>query len=172
MNAEDHDTSPAGSGWLAAGIVTGLLLFGAVLAVFVLVGTTGRSSHQAGQPPLAEPAPAALLPDRPGLVNVQVGDLWVKTSSRRVPPGPTTFSVENVGGAFHDLMIERVPIEMKNATTPVEEAAEGGVEGLSPGARKTMRVDLRPGRYELFCSVPSHFAGGAHALIDVADAPA
>lgn len=164
---DDTHTTSSRPSWLVAAVALAAVAASALVVGLLYLAASGRVGHEAGSSPDREASAPTLPVGRPGLVNVQVGDLWVETSTATLRPGPTTFSVENVGAATHDLMIERVPIKMERPGVPMEMAAEGGVESLMPGMTKTMRVRLRPGRYELFCSVPSHFQGGQHGQIDV-----
>ena len=164
---DDPHTTSSRPSWRAAGVALAAVAASALVIGLFYLAASGRVGHEAGLS-LERQEPSPTLPaGGSGLVNVQVGDLWVETSTATVRPGPTTFRVENVGATTHDLMIERVPIKMERPGVPMEMAAEGGVESLMPGMTKRMRVRLRPGRYELFCSVPSHFQGGQHGEIAV-----
>ena len=164
---DDTHTTSARPTRLAAAVALAAVAASALVVGLFYLAASGRVGHETGSSPDREGPAPALPAGRPGLVNVQVGDLWLETSTATVRPGATTFSVENVGEATHDVMIERVPIKMEGPGVPMEMAAQGGVESLMPGVTKTMRVRLRPGRYELFCSVPSHFQGGQHGEIAV-----
>lgn len=136
----------------------------AVVIGVAIVATSGDSSGASSAPPAAVTAPPSA---RPGRVNVVLGDLWVKPANATVPAGRTRFVVRNEGGSVHDLMIERMPIKFMAANRPDEMAAQGGVESLSSGDSASTMIVLRPGRYELFCSVSTHFAGGQHTELTV-----
>lgn len=160
---------------LAAAVAAAIVAAGALLGVVVLLfsavanddsrGATASASPAAewGAGPSGAPAPGA----RPGRVVVRFDDSWLQPGGASVPAGRTTFVVRNESGAYHDLMIERMPIEFAGPNRPVEMAAEAGVEDLVPGATGKMVVNLRPGRYELFCSVPAHYASGLHTELTV-----
>jgi len=45
--------------------------------------------------------------------------------------------------------------------------AEGSGEGILPGALGWVTVTLRPGRYEIVCNLPGHYAAGMYAQITV-----
>lgn len=168
-----------GGGVLAA-VAAAVVVYGGLLGAAVVifstaanddshgVSATGLPAAQSVSGPSGAPAPGA----RPGRIELQFGDFWLKPTRARVPAGRTTFVVRNGSGVYHDLMIERAPIEFEGPNRPVEMAAEAGVEGLAPGATGKMVVNLRPGRYELFCSVPSHYSGGLHTELTVTRASA
>lgn len=169
MQAQRDDTHTTCSrpSWLVAAVALAAMAASALVVGLLYLAASGRVGHEAGSSPDRKASAPTLPAGRPGLVNVQVGDLWVETSATTVRPGTTTFSVQNVGEATHDVMIERVPIRMERPGVPMDMAAQGGVESLMPGMTKRMSVRLRPGRYELFCSVPSHFQSGQHGEIAV-----
>ena len=68
---------------------------------------------------------------------------------------------------MHDVMIERLPIKLSAPAVPVDEAAQGGIDGLQPGSERETTVVLAPGRYAISCSVPGHYQAGQHAELTV-----
>ena len=97
---------------------------------------------------------------------VGVGDYWFKPSATRLRAGRYRLSAHNYGAVEHDVMIERVPIEFENGQ-PVDEAAPFGVEGLKPRSTMSSTAVLTAGKWELFCSLPGHYASGQRAVIEV-----
>lgn len=61
-----------------------------------------------------------------------------------LPAGPTTFKVTNTGAAPHNFEIEGQGIEQELATN------------LTGGQTGTLKVDLKPGTYEIYCPVGDH----------------
>ena len=102
-----------------------------------------------------------------GRLDVAVGDYWFKPSAHRLRAGRYRFSTHNYGVVQHDVMIERTPIKFASAGAPVDDAAPFGVDGLQPGMTKSTTVMLTPGRWEIFCSVASHYQSGQHQIITV-----
>jgi uncharacterized cupredoxin-like copper-binding protein len=43
----------------------------------------------------------------------------------------------------------------------------GEVSELDPGASGTLTIDLKPGKYVLFCNLPAHFMNGMWTEITV-----
>jgi uncharacterized cupredoxin-like copper-binding protein len=72
-----------------------------------------------------------------------------------VNPGVVVFRLENDGQIGHDLAIEGPGVEEK---TPVIDAGETA----------ELEVELAPGDYELYCSVPGHREGGMEVELQVA----
>jgi uncharacterized cupredoxin-like copper-binding protein len=69
--------------------------------------------------------------------------------------GPTVFQVENAGQSRHNFEVERGDIEKE-----FEQA-------LAPGAAQTLRVDLEPGEYEVYCPVANHESRGMALTLTV-----
>jgi uncharacterized cupredoxin-like copper-binding protein len=59
-------------------------------------------------------------------------------------------SVDNVGQIAHNLTVERGP----NPRRQSQELA--GTDTFLPGRSERLKVDLKPGRYVMACTVPGH----------------
>jgi uncharacterized cupredoxin-like copper-binding protein len=66
---------------------------------------------------------------------------------KTVPAGSTTFKVTNTGKELHNFEIEGNGIEKR-------------VGELNPGETKTLLVELKHGKYEVYCPVPGHKSHG------------
>jgi uncharacterized cupredoxin-like copper-binding protein len=71
-----------------------------------------------------------------------------------VHAGQVTFDVQNDGKIPHDLVVQGNGVDEK---TPL----------LNAGQSKTLSVDLKPGTYDLFCSVPGHKEAGMDVKLTV-----
>jgi uncharacterized cupredoxin-like copper-binding protein len=100
-------------------------------------------------------------------IKVKLGEMWVRPQYTSVQAGKVTFVARNVGQVKHELMVERMPLKMDGPGRPNEEAAQGMIEDLKPGASGRMTLKLRPGSYVLFCNVPGHYAAGQHIRFTV-----
>jgi len=69
--------------------------------------------------------------------------------------GKYTFAADNVGKIQHDLAIEGNGI--KEAKTPL----------INAGQSKDLAVDLKPGKYKFFCTVPGHEQAGMKVEVTV-----
>lgn len=100
-------------------------------------------------------------------VQVQLGEMYVKPSASTVPAGKVKFVARNVGSVEHELMIERMPIRMDAPGMPTEDAAMGMIDEMGSMDRGEMTLRLTPGKYELFCNVPGHYAAGQRTTLTV-----
>jgi uncharacterized cupredoxin-like copper-binding protein len=112
---------------------------------------------------------AGTLSAAPGarVVTSRLGEFWVRPNRTSVPAGKVTFVAHNVGQAKHELMVERMPIKMDAPMQPNEDAAQGMIDDMQPGQSGRMTLNLKPGRYMLFCNIPGHYAAGQHTTLMV-----
>jgi plastocyanin len=107
---------------------------------------------------------------------------WVFTqSATSVASGDVTFTVHNVGGAEHELVVlkgvDLAALAIKPDGTvdedKIAEAAKmGEVEGVAAQTDKSATLALTPGSYTLLCNLiepngDSHFAKGMHGTLTV-----
>jgi uncharacterized cupredoxin-like copper-binding protein len=74
----------------------------------------------------------------------------------KLEPGNYTFAVDNTGKIQHDLAIRGNGIE--ETKTPLIDA----------GQSKDLSVDLKPGKYTFYCTVPGHEQSGMKVAVTVA----
>ena len=101
---------------------------------------------------------AALLGWHPAPARLGIGasEFHLVLSRASVKAGPVEIELQNDGEDPHVLRLRRV----------------GGTHTYSlrltkPGARRSLTVRLRPGRYRLWCSVANHRALGMRAVLRV-----
>ncbi|MDX6726829.1 MAG: hypothetical protein QOK49_1634 [Baekduia sp.] len=98
--------------------------------------------------------------DVPPVAAVGVGLREFEVAAYRpsVRAGAARFSVTNLGEDPHDLAIRavRAPRRFLAATAQIK-----------PGGHGTLRVSLRPGRYELLCTIGDHAQRGMRTTITV-----
>ena len=132
----------------------------AVVAISSL-GLAGCSSH----------APAGAADS-----TVQVNERDFKISAtRRVRSGSVRFLVHNGGPDAHELIVVRtssakLPLRRDGETVDEEalhKATPGTLEPGQPGSRRSLKLHLPPGRYELICNMSGHYLGGMHAALVV-----
>lgn len=102
-----------------------------------------------------------------GTVYVQLGDFWAAPTVGSVRAGKVTFVANNVGHVVHELMVERMPMKFDAAQSPDEQAAQGMINDMEPGMHGRMTMQLKPGKYMLFCNVQGHYAAGQHMVFTV-----
>jgi hypothetical protein len=128
---------------LAAGLVCGLL-------------AGCGSAHSAGK-------------SQSRVVPVTEQDFHIEAPST-LTAGTYTFRVHNEGVTDHEFIIApatngRLPLR-RDGLTVAEEVVESAEPGLlepgSPGAVRTLTVQLKPGRYIFFCNMEGHYMAGMH----------
>jgi FtsP/CotA-like multicopper oxidase with cupredoxin domain len=113
------------------------------------------AGHDMGGTAPAGTAPAAADAD----VDVELGDMWIKTDVASVKAGKVTFAITNSGQTMHGMAIVPAPATVSGGM--LDEGtylAKGG--DLMGGDRETLTADLEPGRYELVCFMAGHYAAG------------
>jgi uncharacterized cupredoxin-like copper-binding protein len=103
-------------------------------ATFVLAGCGGDDGDGGGE--------GAVAPD--GTILIEAADLSFDPEQVSAEAGTIEFSLTNTGAVEHDLVIE--------------EAGDVEVAHAEPGEVATGSIDLEPGTYTFYCSVPGHRA--------------
>lgn len=97
------------------------------------------------------------------------------SAPKHVRSGDLLLSVRNRGPDAHELIVvrdrsTRLPLR-RDGSTVSEEKLEpriaGALEPGQPGSRRTLRLHLPPGTYELFCNMSGHYLGGMHTKLVV-----
>ena len=111
------------------------------------------------------------------------GAMRLTTDLATVSHGPVSFLVTNVGSVSHEMILLPLPVSQIVGTRPmggdgkIEEAGslgeasntcgEGVGQGILPGASSWITVTLAPGRYEVVCNLPGHYAAGMYSQLTV-----
>jgi uncharacterized cupredoxin-like copper-binding protein len=119
----------------------------------------------------AKPGPAAAAPSTAvtaGVVDVKLGEMFVRPNVTQGAAGQVTFHVQNTGKLVHEMIVGKAPIKGPLATGKMSEGTSvGEVAELKPGTAGSVKLSLKPGTYVLYCNVPGHFAAGQHAAFTV-----
>ena len=156
-----------GRGLLAFIVIAFVFFFGMLTAVEVF----GAESKHHGEAVAAEttttqqtttrpavgqtPAPSTTTSaTKPAATTVPVSESEFKIvlSSTQLKAGPITFEAKNDGRIPHDLAIKQTGDKTKL---------------IQPGGTAELKVTLKAGTYELYCSVPGHEAAGMKQNITV-----
>jgi plastocyanin len=134
-----------------------------VLAVGLAACGSSSSSHSAPASPAAStPATGttssggAAATGAPAIAADPSGQLKFSTNSLSAKAGKVTISFTNKSPVAHNLTIQQ--------------GTSGKVIGATPtfsGATKTLTVNLKPGTYTFYCSVPGHRAAGMQGTLIV-----
>jgi uncharacterized cupredoxin-like copper-binding protein len=103
-------------------------------------------------------------------------------SPTSIPSGKVTFVATNTGGLNHELLVLPAPAdgpgtravgtdgkidESSGLGEASKSCGSGTGDGITPGARSWVTLDLKPGTYELLCDIPWHYANGMFEQITV-----
>lgn len=124
-----------------------------MIALALLAALAGVPHHN----PFRHPPHPAHAVARAPIAHLQATEreFSIVLSRATLPAGRVSLEGGNLGEDPHDLRLR---------------AADGSVQplaALSPGATQTVRLDLAPGRYTLFCGLPEHEGLGMHAPLTI-----
>jgi uncharacterized cupredoxin-like copper-binding protein len=149
-------------------VVTCLLLFVGMMSVVIFVARETSEAEAGGEEPTTAETTApgtttetsttqtATTGTTQAAQNVVARETEFKIALPKVAvhAGRVTFDVQNQGKIPHDLVVEGNGIDEK---TPL----------LDAGQSKALSVDLKPGTYDLYCSVPGHKEAGMDVKLTV-----
>jgi uncharacterized cupredoxin-like copper-binding protein len=107
--------------------------------------------------------------------------MTVSVTSPTTPAGEVSFRVSNAGRMVHEMVVLPLAAGASGRRPAgsggrVDEAgslgeasnscAAGAGSGIAPGAVGWVTVRLAPGRYELICNEPNHYAMGMFTELD------
>jgi uncharacterized cupredoxin-like copper-binding protein len=121
-------------------VVCVLLFFGMMTAVFVFgkePDSEAAGGTATGATQTTETAQAVQS------VSVSEVDFKIRLPETTLKAGKYSFDVQNEGKVPHNLVIQG---------TGVDEATSD----LAPGSSESLTVELKPGTYDFFCSIPGH----------------
>jgi uncharacterized cupredoxin-like copper-binding protein len=88
------------------------------------------------------------------VVRVSEVEFKIKLPQTSIPAGSYTFQVHNDGKVQHDFVIKGAGVNEKTPT-------------IDPGKSSSLKVDLKPGTYDVFCSIPGHKQLGMDVTLTV-----
>ncbi len=111
------------------------------------------------------------------------GHMRIFASKSTVAAGQVSLRVVNSGSIVHELIILPLPADQRighrqvksdgrvDETGSLGEAAkpcgEGGGDGIDPGGLSWTTLQLQPGKYEMLCNIPGHYAAGMYRTLVV-----
>ena len=128
-------------------------LFAAMLTAVIVFGREGKEA-EAGHEATTGAKPAG--PARKVVVDESEFKIALQGGATSLKPGAYEFDAKNTGKIGHDLVIDGPGVS--NEKTPVFDA----------GKTATLKVTLKAGTYELYCSVPGHKQAGMDLRVKVA----
>jgi uncharacterized cupredoxin-like copper-binding protein len=133
----------------------------AVLVVGAVVLTGALLSSPSGAAPARGPHPV-------------IEEDFHITAPDVVRAGRVRLEVTNSGPDDHELIVVRrtdgeLPMRADGLTVnekAIRTRVAGALEAGEPGRVRTLRLKLKPGRYELFCNMSGHYLGGMEATFE------
>jgi uncharacterized cupredoxin-like copper-binding protein len=144
---------------VSSGLRILVVVWTAGLLGFVATGCGGSSE---------KPGPTA------SVVAVAESDFHI-SAPEALKTGDYTFRVDNKGPTDHEFLVVptrtgRLPLRPDGLTVDeeaVERSEPGSLEPGAPGAVRDLTVQLKPGRYILFCNMEGHYMAGMHTELVV-----
>ncbi|MEV0690091.1 sulfocyanin-like copper-binding protein [Streptomyces sp. NPDC050388] len=112
-----------------------------------------------------------------------MGMMWLRAAPSTVPAGTVSLRVVNAGAPTHEVVVlplragQTVGERPVGSDGKVSEAGSlgeasrscggGAGDGITSGTAGWTTLPLRPGRYELVCNMPGHYAAGMYDEFDV-----
>lgn len=128
-------------------------IMGFLVAVAFGVGLISMAAYDSVNPFGAQPA-AAIAPSE--VLEVELGDLFLKPETFEADAGSVTFNIHNGGKVAHNFAI----------------LGAASSDMIAPGESDSITADLKPGTYEILCQVAGHAEGGMKGTLVVAGAGA
>ncbi len=142
--------------WLFVGIC--VLLFLGMMTTVIFYGKESKAAGEEKTTSAAQTTTSAATTTTaaPSVQTVKVTESeWkVVLPKTTLPAGKYTFDVSNQGKLAHNLTIKGPGV---SAATP----------DFNGGSTAKLNVDLKPGSYDFYCSIPGHKAAGMDAKVTV-----
>lgn len=138
-------------------LVACLLLFvGMMSAVIVLARESSEAEAKGNETTTEATTTTATTTTTSAATSVPVSEIEFKITLPKttLAAGSYSFEVANDGKIEHDLVIQGNGV---NAKTPT----------IDPGKSATLNVDLKPGTYDVYCSIPGHKQAGMDLKLTV-----
>jgi uncharacterized cupredoxin-like copper-binding protein len=138
-------------------LVTCVLLFvGMMTAVIVLARESSEAEAKGPETTTEATTTTATTTTTGAATSVPVSEVEFKITLPKttVAAGSYAFQVKNDGKIEHDLVIQGNGVDEKTPT-------------IQPGNSATLDVDLKPGTYDVYCSIPGHKQAGMDLKLTV-----
>jgi uncharacterized cupredoxin-like copper-binding protein len=144
-------------------IVTCVLLFLGMISAVIFIAKESKSAEAAGPggtstqattTQAASTTGATTTTSAPASVQVSESEFKIALPKSTVAAGSYSFEVKNDGHIPHNLVVQGNGVDEKTPT-------------IQPGKSATLSVDLKPGTYDVYCSIPGHKQAGMDAKLTV-----
>jgi uncharacterized cupredoxin-like copper-binding protein len=143
-------------------LVTCVLLFLGMMSAVIFIAreskaeakgpeTTAEATTTAAKSTTSSTTTAA---SAPASVPVSETEFKIALPKNTLAAGSYSFEVKNDGKIEHDLVVKGNGVDDKTPT-------------IQPGKSATLSVDLKPGTYDVYCSIPGHKQAGMDVKLTV-----
>ncbi len=122
---------------------------------------------QAADPPVPPPA-------RPTELKFKLDEFEISPKAAEAKAGTVRIKAKNAGSGEHELVVARTNRKPGKLPTSkngdVKEGAinvVGEISELPPGETGKTKLQLKSGKYVMFCNVPGHYAQGMYGKLTV-----
>ncbi|MGE0598743.1 MAG: cupredoxin domain-containing protein [Dehalococcoidia bacterium] len=108
--------------------------------------------------------------DSGNTVDASLKDFQISLNKSSVSSGEITFKIKNNGPSQHEFVVDRTDLKADNlpydeADATVKEDSPDLTnideqEEITPGDTESLKVNLEPGHYVIFCNIPAHYQQG------------
>lgn len=138
-------------------LVTCVLLFVGMMTAVIVLARESSEAEAKGPETTAEATTTTATTTTTGAAtSVPVSEVEFKITLPKttIAAGSYSFEVKNDGKIEHDLVVQGNGVDAKTPT-------------IAPGKSATLKVDLKPGTYDVYCSIPGHKQAGMDLKLTV-----
>ena len=112
---------------------------------------------------------------RGAVIGITERDFHIATTTTQIAAGNVTLRIHNAGPDEHELILaperrDGLPLRADGFTVNEESIASsepGAINPQQPDHTELLSVQLKPGRYVLFCNMEGHYMAGMHTVLVV-----
>ncbi|MDX6581025.1 MAG: hypothetical protein QOI10_209 [Solirubrobacterales bacterium] len=155
-------------------ITVGLAVLTAVSFGAVLAGC--GSSADSSTTPTSTPAAAEPTTPTGGdeTVSIEMNEFSYLPSDATAKAGSVTIDAPNTGAEPHELVLAKTDADPAKLPTTSDGSVDeesldspGEIPEVEGGADGTVTLDLKAGKYVMFCNLPGHYAAGMYGTFTV-----
>ena len=138
-------------------VITCVLLFVGMISAVIFIARETSEAEAKGTETTTEATTTAATTtttSAPASVKVTETEFKIALPKSTLPAGSYSFEVANDGKIEHDLVVEGNGVDEKTQT-------------IEAGDTATLKVDLKPGTYDVYCSIPGHKQAGMDLKLTV-----
>ncbi len=151
------------------------LILSVVIALLPLASACGpdKNDHADAAGPDTPPAAGDTIDNK---ITGDVREYRVSVSDSKAKAGDVTYTITNYGTITHEFLIVKtdiapgqIPIGPENKFDEEQDGIDvvDEISEFEPGTTGTVTLRLEPGKYQLVCNIPGHYAQGMYVPFEV-----